>query len=128
MTGHRAAHAAGAPDPLVYSVEQAADLLGIGRTFMFRLLATGEIESFKIGKRRKIAREALDRYIDRLRREQADGKWPPRAAGARLPGEEPTSLTPCSARAVHVAQDALTAWPPSKDTRELPSSHAESEM
>jgi excisionase family DNA binding protein len=54
---------------LAYSVEQAAELLGIGRTFMFQLVATGEIESLKIGKRRLITRDALHGYIDRLRRE-----------------------------------------------------------
>lgn len=67
MTGH-AERGGTAPEPLVYSVEQAADLLGIGRTFMFRLVITGEIESFKIGNRRKITREALDEFIDRLLR------------------------------------------------------------
>jgi hypothetical protein len=35
------------------------------------LLATGEIDSFKIGKRRKVPRDALDGYIERLRAEQA---------------------------------------------------------
>jgi excisionase family DNA binding protein len=62
---------ASAPGRLLYSVEEAADLLGIGRTFMFHLVATGEINSFKIGKRRKIPRDALDGYIERLRSEQA---------------------------------------------------------
>ena len=62
---------ASAPGRLLYSVEEAADLLGIGRTFMFHLVATGEIDSFKIGKRRKIPRDALDGYIERLRSEQA---------------------------------------------------------
>jgi excisionase family DNA binding protein len=65
-----------APGRLLYSVEEAADLLGIGRTFMFHLVASGEIDSFKIGKRRKIPRDALDGYIERLRSEQgavADG-------------------------------------------------------
>jgi excisionase family DNA binding protein len=57
--------------PLLFSVEEAAQLLGIGRTFMFQLVATGEISSLKIGKRRKIPREALDQYIERLRSEQA---------------------------------------------------------
>jgi excisionase family DNA binding protein len=57
--------------PLVYSVEEAADVLGIGRTFMFRLCATGEVESFKIGKKRKILRHALDAYIER--QVQAEG-------------------------------------------------------
>jgi excisionase family DNA binding protein len=56
---------------LVYSIDEAADLLGIGRTFMFQLVASGEIASFKIGKRRKIAREEIDAYLDRLRREQS---------------------------------------------------------
>ena len=61
----------GDPGRLVYSVQEAADLLGISRSFMFQLVATGEIDSFKIGKRRKIPREALDGYIQRLRSEQA---------------------------------------------------------
>lgn len=65
------------PERLVYSVDEAADLLGIGRTYMFRLVATGEIDSFKIGSRRKIPRDALDRYITtRLRAEQSvDETW-----------------------------------------------------
>ncbi|HEV2377904.1 MAG TPA: excisionase family DNA-binding protein [Streptosporangiaceae bacterium] len=56
--------------PLVYSVEEAADLLGIGRTFMFQLIGTGEVESIKIGKLRKIPHDAIDGYIKRLRAEQ----------------------------------------------------------
>jgi excisionase family DNA binding protein len=59
------------PVRLAYSVEEAAALLGIGRTFMFQLVATGEIESFKIGNLRKISHEALIAYINRLRSEQA---------------------------------------------------------
>ena len=70
MTQH-AERPLNATSRLLYSVEEAADLLGIGRTFMFHLLATGEIDSFKIGKRRKIPRDALDGYIERLRSEQA---------------------------------------------------------
>ena len=58
-------------DPrLLYSVEEAARLLGIGRTFMFQLVATSEVGSLKIGKRRKIPRRALDDYIARLIAEQ----------------------------------------------------------
>jgi len=78
MTG-RSEVPASASRRLVYSVEEAADLLGIGRTFMFHLVATGEIDSFKIGKRRKIPRDALDGYIERLRSEQA--------AMAEMPGD-----------------------------------------
>jgi excisionase family DNA binding protein len=51
-------------------VEEAAELLGIGRTYMFHLLSVGEIDSLKIGKRRKIPSDALDSYIERLRSER----------------------------------------------------------
>ena len=67
----RAERPTSGPDRLLYSVAEAADLLGIGRTFMFQLVATGEIDSFKIGNRRKIHRDELDGYIERLRSEQA---------------------------------------------------------
>jgi excisionase family DNA binding protein len=62
---------------LLYSVEEAAELLGIGRTFMFELVATGQVESLKIGRRRKIPGHALSEYIERLKAEQgtaADGR------------------------------------------------------
>ena len=62
-----------AAERLLYSVEEAAGLLGVGRTFMFYLVATGEIESLKIGKLRKIPRDAIDSYIQRLRCAQANG-------------------------------------------------------
>lgn len=66
---------------LLYSAEEAAELLGIGRTFMFELLAAGEIESMKVGKRRKIPCDALTSYIERLRSEQA-----PAPGGGQLAG------------------------------------------
>ncbi len=52
---------------LLYSVAEAASLLGVGRTYMFRLIATGEVESIKVGKLRKIPHDALGRYIDQQR-------------------------------------------------------------
>jgi excisionase family DNA binding protein len=60
----------GFPDRLLYSVEEAADLLGIGRTFMYHLVATGEVDSLKVGSRRKIPRDSIHGYIARLRSEQ----------------------------------------------------------
>jgi excisionase family DNA binding protein len=53
--------------PLLLTVEQAADLLQIGRTIMFRLIDNGEVESIKIGKLRRIPPDAIDAYIARLR-------------------------------------------------------------
>jgi excisionase family DNA binding protein len=61
----------GPSDPLVCSVKEAADLLGIGRTLLYKLLATGEIDSFKIGGKRKVPRDAIDGYIERLRSQPA---------------------------------------------------------
>jgi excisionase family DNA binding protein len=69
VTEHTASSLSG-PGQLLYSVEEAAGLLGIGRTFMFHLLATGEVDSLKIGRRRKIPRDAIDGYIERLRAHQ----------------------------------------------------------
>jgi len=64
-------------------VEEAADLLGVGRTFMFCLLATGEIESIKIGRLRKIPHDALASYIGRLRAEHSSaGPGPANPRGA----------------------------------------------
>ena len=33
---------------LLYSVEEAAQLLGIGRTFMFQLVAAGHVDSLRL--------------------------------------------------------------------------------
>ena len=56
---------------LLYSVPEAARLLGVGRTYMFRLISAGEIESIKVGKLRKIPRDALGRYIDQRVQERS---------------------------------------------------------
>jgi excisionase family DNA binding protein len=74
-------------EQILYSVEDAADMLGIGRTFMFQLIATGEINSLKIGRRRKVSRDALDAYIARLYAQQAS----PSAAAADNSAPKPTA-------------------------------------
>lgn len=52
--------------PLLLSPEQAAQELGIGRSHLFRLLADGDVVSVKIGRSRRIPRDSLQAYIDRL--------------------------------------------------------------
>ena len=52
---------------LLLRPEEAADVLGIGRSKLYVLLAEGEIESVHIGTCRRIPLEALHGYIDRLR-------------------------------------------------------------
>jgi excisionase family DNA binding protein len=58
-------------DRLLLTPEEGAQLLGVGRSQMFELIARGEVESFKIGRLRKIPRDAIDAYIRRLRAEQS---------------------------------------------------------
>lgn len=82
---------------LLYSAEEAADLLGIGRTFMFALLASGEISSLKIGKRRKIPRDALNDYIQRLRSEQQSASQQQPSTHARAILEWRSMQCTCSA-------------------------------
>lgn len=60
-----------APHPdtaLAYSVEDAAAVLGIGRSAMFELLAAGEIKSFLVKRRRLVSRAALEAFVARQER------------------------------------------------------------
>lgn len=52
---------------LLLRPEEAADVLGIGRSKLYVLLADGAIESVHIGTCRRIPLEALHGYVDRLR-------------------------------------------------------------
>ncbi|OJF09780.1 helix-turn-helix domain-containing protein [Couchioplanes caeruleus] len=55
--------------PLVLTIEQAAQRLGIGRTLMYALVSSGEIESVTIGRLRRIPAQCLTEYVDRLRQQ-----------------------------------------------------------
>ena len=50
--------------------DQLAEYLGLGRTYTYELLRTGEIRSFKIGKLRRVRREDVDEYVRTLLNEQ----------------------------------------------------------
>ena len=54
-------------DRLIYTREEAATQLGISLGQMNELIARGEIESFKMGRLRKIPREALVAYVQHKR-------------------------------------------------------------
>jgi excisionase family DNA binding protein len=57
---------------LLLRVEEAATRLGIGRTSMYRLVMTGEVESVQIGGLRRIPAPCLEEYVDRLRHRDSD--------------------------------------------------------
>lgn len=50
-------------EPLLLTVAQAAQRLGISRSLLYELLAAGEIESITIGRLRRVPAEALTAYI-----------------------------------------------------------------
>lgn len=52
---------------IVLTVEEAAELLGVGRTLMYALVAAGDVESVRIGRLRRIPRDALVVYVEGLR-------------------------------------------------------------
>ena len=51
---------------LLLTVEEAADCLCVGRTYMFDLIASGVVPSVRIGKLRRVRREDLERYVASL--------------------------------------------------------------
>lgn len=57
---------------LLVPVEEAAAILSLGRSKVFELLAAGEIESLKIGRRRLIPRQALDAFVTRECQDQRE--------------------------------------------------------
>ncbi len=57
---------------LLLSPVETAELLGIGRSKVFALLATGELRSIRLGRSRRILRISLDELVTRLEAEQCE--------------------------------------------------------
>ena len=53
-------------DRLLCTTTEAAELLGISRTHVYRLMKANELRSVKIGARRLIPRSVLVEYVDDL--------------------------------------------------------------
>lgn len=56
----------GVERPVAISVEEAAALLGIGRTLAYHLVLTHELRSVKVGRRRLVIRASIEEYVGRL--------------------------------------------------------------
>jgi excisionase family DNA binding protein len=67
----------GKSDGLLLTVEEAAKRLRLGRTLVYQLISSGELESVKVGRLRRVPAECLPEYVATLRRtrssEAADG-------------------------------------------------------
>lgn len=51
---------------LAYSIPEAASALSIGRSKLYELIAEGQIETFKIGKRTIVPKASLIKLLDSL--------------------------------------------------------------
>jgi excisionase family DNA binding protein len=56
--------------PLLMTVEEAAELLRLGRTRMYELVMSGRIVSVKVGRRRLIPRKSLEEFVESLINDQ----------------------------------------------------------
>ncbi len=52
---------------MLLTAEQAAQSLAIGRTKVFELIRSGELESIRIGSSRRIPIDAIESFVFRLR-------------------------------------------------------------
>jgi excisionase family DNA binding protein len=58
----------GQEDLLMLTVEEAARRLRLGRTLVYQLISSGELESVTVGRLRRVPAECLAEYVAALRR------------------------------------------------------------
>jgi excisionase family DNA binding protein len=58
----------GQTDGLLLTVDEAARRLRLGRTLVYRLISSGELESVTVGRLRRVPAECLAEYVATLRR------------------------------------------------------------
>jgi excisionase family DNA binding protein len=56
---------ANAPQPLAFSVEDAARALGIGRTITFRLIKEGKLAVVRVGRRTLVPVQEVEAFLNR---------------------------------------------------------------
>lgn len=54
-------------EPFLYTMVDAAKMLGVGRTTIYDLADRGEVEVVHIGRRALVTRESLADFVTRLR-------------------------------------------------------------
>ena len=57
-------------DAILVSVEEAAHRLSMSRSKVYDLVLSGQIESIKVGRSRRVLVAGIDDFINRLRTEQ----------------------------------------------------------
>ncbi|WP_324252534.1 helix-turn-helix domain-containing protein [Enemella evansiae] len=56
----------GERDRLLYSVNEAMELLNLGRSVIYELIRSGQLRTVKVGRRRLVPAKALDDYVNGL--------------------------------------------------------------
>lgn len=59
-------------NPLLLTINQVAALLNIGRTKTYEIVRSNKMKSIKVGSRRLIPREAVEKYIAEVSNNQTD--------------------------------------------------------
>jgi excisionase family DNA binding protein len=54
-------------EPICVRVNDAARMIGVGRTKLYELISSGELETIKIGKATRITTASLRKLVDRHR-------------------------------------------------------------
>lgn len=62
-----------APSKLAYGVDEAVKASGLGRTFLYEHIASGDLPSVKIGRRRLILHHELMNFLSRTTRVVSQG-------------------------------------------------------
>jgi len=59
---------------LLYRISEASEVSSISRSRLYELMATGELESVKLGSTRLVPHDALEAFVARLRQSGADDR------------------------------------------------------
>lgn len=54
-------------EPICVRVNDAARMIGVGRTKLYELISCGELETVKIGKATRVMTASLHRFVERYR-------------------------------------------------------------
>ncbi len=57
-------------DKLLFTATEAAEMLGLSRSYLYEIMATGELPSITLGRARRIPRQALEELVVKRQREQ----------------------------------------------------------
>ncbi len=76
------------PFRVLLTVEEAAERLAVGRTTVYRLIRSGELDSVRVGRLRRVHVEAIDAYAAQLAAEARN-----RDTGGREKSDEEDTAT-----------------------------------